>query len=349
MNRIWRSLAHGMLAASCSVLATGAALAQEKTLTVGGYGGSFETLMKELIIPEFESRHEVKIQFVPGNSTENLARLQAQKGNQELDVVILDDGPMYQADALDFCAPMTSSTPGDDIYDIAKLGPNSIGIGFVATGFTYNTAWFEREGWEPPSSWMDLADEKYSQILSIPPISNTYGLHTLVMMARLNGGGEKNIDPGFSTMAEKVAPNILVFEPSSGKMSELFQSEEIALSIWGSGRTKSLADTGFPAKFAYPKEGAVALMLAACPVVESDVSDLANAFVDFLLEPEIQVRLADAMGSGPVNKNAELPEELAASLPYGPEQIGKLIAVDWDTINPAREEWTKRWAREIER
>ena len=33
------------------------AMAQDKTLTVGGYGGSFETLMKELIIPEFEKAH----------------------------------------------------------------------------------------------------------------------------------------------------------------------------------------------------------------------------------------------------------------------------------------------------
>ena len=331
------------------VLGTGSAFAQTKTLTVGGYGGSFETLMKELIIPEFEKKHNVTIQFVSGNSTENLARLQAQKGNQELDVVILDDGPMYQADALGFCAQMKQSAVMGDVYELAKLGPNSIGIGFVATGFTYNTEWFAEKGWEPPSSWMDLTDEKYSQILSIPPISNTYGLHALVMMARLSGGGEKDIDPGFEAMAGKVGPNVLVFEPSSGKMSELFQSKEIALSIWGSGRTKSLADTGFPAKFAYPKEGAVALMLAACPVVESDVPDEANAFVDYLLDPEIQVKLADAMGSGPVNQKAVLPDDLAAALPYGPEQIKQLIAVDWDVINPAREEWTKRWAREVER
>lgn len=338
-----------MLAAAGSLLAAVSAQAQTKTLTVGGYGGSFETLMKELIIPEFEKAHDVKIQFVAGNSTENLARLQAQKGNQELDVVILDDGPMYQADALGFCAPLAKDVASDDIYDLAKIGPDSIGVGFVATGFTYNADWFKEKGWEPPSSWKDLEDPKYEQILSIPPISNTYGLHALVMMARLNGGGEKDIDPGFTAMADDVAPNVLVFEPSSGKMSELFQSKEIALSIWGSGRTKSLADTGFPAKFAYPKEGAVALMLAACPVVESDAPEAAQEFIKYLLDPEIQVKLGDAMGSGPVNKKTKLPPELAETLPYGPEKISQLVKVDWDTINQNRQEWTQRWAREVER
>lgn len=336
-----------LVAAAATLMATGT-YAQTKTLTVGGYGGSFETLMKELIIPEFEKTHDVQIAFVAGNSTENLARLQAQKGAQELDVVILDDGPMYQADALGFCAPMAGSPVKDDVYDIAKFSPDAIGIGFVATGFTYSKDWFEKEGWDLPTSWEDLKDPKYSQVLVVPPISNTYGLHALVMLARNAGGGENDIDPGFAAMADEVGPNVLVFEPSSGKMSELFQSGEIALSVWGSGRTKSLADTGFPAGFIYPDDGAVALMLAACPVVESDVPEEAQAFIDYLLDPEIQVKLADAMGAGPVNKNSELPPELAETLPYG-DKIDSLVTVDWDVINPERQEWTTRWAREVER
>ena len=129
--------------------------------------------MKELIIPQFEEANDVTITFVPGNSTENLARLQAQQSAQELDVVILDDGPMYQADALGFCAPIEDAPVYADIYDIARLSDNAVGVGFVATGFAYNAEWFEREGWEPPKSWEDLADPKYEQILSVPPISNT--------------------------------------------------------------------------------------------------------------------------------------------------------------------------------
>lgn len=331
-----------------TVAATLPAAAQQKTLTIGGYGGSFETLMKELLIPEFEKTHDVKIAFVPGNSTENLARLQAQKGAQELDVVLLDDGPMYQTDALGFCAPLQETPVKQDVYELARMGQNAIGIGFVATGFTYNKDWFEREGWAPPQSWADLKDPKYDQILSIPSISNTYGLHALVMLAREAGGGESAIDAGFATMSDEVGPNVLVFEPSAGKMSELFQSEEIAVSVWGSGRTKSLADTGFPAGFAYPQDGAVALLLAACPVVDSDVPEAAQQFIDYLLDPEVQVKFADAMGAGPVNTKSVLPPALAETLPYG-DKIKTLVTVDWNTINQNRDAWTQRWAREVER
>src|SRR5713226_7941080 len=79
----------------------------------------------------------------------------------------------------------------------AQEDDKAVGIGLVATGFMYNTKYFAEKGFAAPASWNDLQDPKYRKLLVIPPLNNTYGLHTLVMMARLNGGGEANIDPGF--------------------------------------------------------------------------------------------------------------------------------------------------------
>lgn len=74
-----------------------AASAQQKTLYVAGYGGSFEKTIRDEVIPAFEKENGVKVEYVAGNSTDTLAKLQAQKGNQQIDVAIVDDGPMYQA------------------------------------------------------------------------------------------------------------------------------------------------------------------------------------------------------------------------------------------------------------
>ena len=339
------------LLAGCVALAAAVAPARAETPTLyfGSYGGSHEKLMKERIIPPFEQANNAKVVFVAGNSTTTLARLQAQKGQQELDVVFLDDGPMYQAVALGYCDEVAQAAIFDDIYDIAKMGTSkAVGVGFVATGLSYNKAMFERNGWPAPTSWNDLTDPKFKGSVVVPPITNTYGLHALIMMARLRGGDETKIDPGFAAMIDEVAPNVLTFEPSSGKMSELFQSNQIALSVWGSGRLKALNDTGFPGGFAYPKEGAVALMVATCPVVGSDVPELAQKFVQYVMSPEVQVLLAETNGWGPTNKKTVLEKSLGDSLPYGPEKIGSLIAVDWNVINPARGDWTKRWNREVE-
>lgn len=327
----------------------GSVSAQDRVLTVGAYGGSAETLMKETIIPQFEADHKVRIEYVAGNSTENLARLQAQQGNQELDVVLLDDGPMYQAMQLGFCGEITDIPNLADSYNMARVGSNLLALGIVGTVFGYNTKIFEENGWEPPKSWNDLAKPEYAGRLAVPPISSTYGLHTLVMLARLHGGGETNIDPGFAFMAESIEPNVLTFEPAAGPLTELLQNEEVAVTIWGTGRIAAVQDTGLPMKVVYPEEGAVALMVTGCPIAGSESFDLAQAFLNYLLEPAVQEQLAATQGWGPVNKTVALSDEVAARVPYGPEQVEKLVVVDWDTINRNRQEWTQRWTREIER
>jgi putative spermidine/putrescine transport system substrate-binding protein len=345
----------GLLARAIAAAATALAscpaqtLAQGKTLYVAAYGGSFEQTMRKEIIPPFEQKHGVKIEYVAGNSTDTLAKLQAQKSNQQIDVAIVDDGPMYQAVQLGFCRELAKAPVYDDVYDVMKFASNkAVGIGMVGTGIMYAKKVFADNKWPAPTSWEDLKDPKFAKKLVVPPLNNTYGLHTLVMMARLRGGGEKKIDPGFKAMKDEVGPNVLVYEPSPGKMTELFQSGQAVIAVWGSGRAKALADTGFASDFIYPKEGGIALGIATCPIAGTKNQAEADAFVQFLLTPEIQVVLAKGAGAGPANKKVELKPEERAGLPYG-DDVKKLIAVDWDTINANREDWNKRWTREIER
>ena len=332
-----------------AILST-AAQAETKTLYMGAYGGSTEKLMMEKILPAWEKANNVKVVYVPGNSTKTLAKLQAQKNSQELDVVFLDDGPMYKAISLGFCDNIKDASIFNDIYDIAKMNTEkAVGLGFVVTGLAYDKEVFKKNNWDAPTSWADLADPKYKGKVVVPPISNTYGLHALVMTARLHGGSETNIEPGFKQFIDKVGPNVLAFEPSSGKLSELFQNKEVALASWGSGRLKSLSDTGFPGGFAYPKEGGVALMIATCPVVNSDVPELSQSLIQYLLSADIQKQIAEVKGWGPTNMKTALPKELGDAIPYGPEKINALNAVDWTVINPVRDAWTKQWSRQVEK
>ncbi|MSP89760.1 MAG: extracellular solute-binding protein [Alphaproteobacteria bacterium] len=329
-------------------LAASAATAQ--TVTMGMYGGSWEKSIREAIVPAFQKQHPTaKFEYVLGNSTDTLARLQAQKAKQEIDVAVMDDGVMYQAVALGYCSALADAPVYKDLYDLAKMpGGKSIAAGVVATGITYNTKAFKEKGWPAPTSWHDVADPKFKKMFAMSPFSGTYGLHTVVMLARVNGGGENNMEPGFKAM-QTVGPNVLTFPSSPAKMSEAMQAGDVLISVWGSGRTVALANTGFPVEFVYPKEGAVALAVGVCPVVNSDVPDLAQKFIQHMLTPDMQTILAKNEGLGPVNKNTKLAPEVAKLVPYGPDQVAKLIAVDWDVINKNREPWTKRWQREVER
>ncbi|MGH8778201.1 ABC transporter substrate-binding protein [Paraburkholderia sp.] len=321
----------------------------ETTLYVANVGGSNEQLYRQKIIPAFEKAHNVKIVYVAGNSSDTLAKLQAQKGHQQINVAVMDDGPMYQAMQLGLCAKIDDAPVLKDLYPLARLGPTAIGVGMVATGLGYNEEAFKKAGLPPPDSWNALTDKRLKGRIGVPPITNTYGLHTLVMLARLNGGGEKNIEPGFAVMTKQVAPNVLSWAPTPGEMDGLMQSGDVILAPYGSGRAVALQNTGFPLKFIYPKEGGVALQVGACAVAENAQPELSQQFIQYLLSPDVQAMQAQAIGLGPVNRTVKLTPEVAARVPYGPDQIAKLVAMDWATINPHRTEWTERWNRSVER
>ena len=265
-----RAIASLAAAGLISVVTAAPAAAQQKSFTIGAYGGSFEQTMRKEVIPAFEAKHNVKVEYVAGNSTDTLAKLQAQKGNQVIDAIIVDDGPMYQAVELGFCADLAAGDVYKDVYSIMKFKSNkAVGIGVVGTGLMYNKKVFAEKGWPAPSSWKDIADKKYGKAIVVPPMNNTYGLHAVVVAAQQRGGSETNMDPGFKAFKDEIGPNVVAYEPSPGKMTELFQSGQAVLAVWGSGRAKALADTGFPAAFVYPKEGGVALGVATCPVAGS--------------------------------------------------------------------------------
>jgi len=345
-----RAARHRTTLLSCVALAACLSAQAAETLYVGGSGGSTEKLYKEQIIPSFEAKTGAKVVYVPGNSTDILAKLQAQKGKQEISVALIDDGPMYQAVGQGLCAKVEEAGAIKDLYPTARMvGDKSVGIGFIATGLAYNKDQFAKHGWKAPTSWQDLTDPKYKQKVVIPPITNGYGLLTLMMMARLNGGGEANMEPGFDVMTKKVAPNVLVWEPSPGKMAQMLQTGEAALVVWGNGRVQSVADQGAPVEFVYPKEGAVVIMVAACVVEGAPQAKLGQQFLQHVVSSESQALMAQVVGFGPVNKTTKLAPEVAKKVVFGPDKVNALIAPNYDIINAKRAEWTNRWNRAVER
>lgn len=340
---------HLTFAFSAVSLALAGAVAAEN-LYLGSYGGSTETAFKERIIPKFEEMTGARVVYVAGNSTDTLAKLQAERNNPQFDVVVIDDGPMQQAVQFGFCGDIEAAPVYEDLYPLAHIADGkALALGVIATGLFYNKDYFDKQGWDAPTSWEDLTDSKYADKVLIPPISNGYGLHTLLKFAELRGGSPENMDPGFDAMVNEVGPNVLAWEPSPGKTTELFQNGDTVLGVWGSGRVHALKETGFPAEFVYPKEGALALFTAVCPVAKSDPKPIAQQFVQYLYSPEVQEVLAETQAWGPMNSKAELDEKVAAQVPYGPEQIAQLQAVDYTIVNERRVEWTNRWNRTVER
>ncbi|GGB30324.1 ABC transporter substrate-binding protein [Allosediminivita pacifica] len=336
---------------STTLAMTGFAVsAPAQTLYVAGNGGSQEELMKAEIFPAFTEQTGIEVVYSAGNSAAVLAKLLAQQDNQQTDIAMMNTGPMSQAIQLGLCRELDISEHEENIHDFAKFDDNhAVGFGVVGLGVAYATEVFEESGWDVPTSWTALEDPKFEGKMVFQPLNNTNGLLALIKVAEINGGGVENLDPGFEVMEESIAPNVLSFEPSSARLAEMYQNGEVVISVWSSTQVKVLAESGFPIELVYPEEGAMIISNDVCAVTTEEMKPEAMEFVNFLISPEIQEILAKNLGFGPTNALAELTEEEAQGVPYGSDAVSKLQSIDWDVVNASREDWDRRWVREIER
>lgn len=352
--RIMKNLACGSIASGAFALMVATApvaLAQTGTLVLACYAGDVQRNFEETIIPEFEKLHDVKVTYVPGVSTATIAKLAAQKDNPEIDVACLDDGPRQQAQDLGLLQQTDPSKLPNlaDAYEIARM-PDNYGVGWAlfGIGIVYNPEALEQAGIPPLKSWNDLANPALKGHVIPSSITVTYGVASLIMLAQANGGDVHNIDPGFEKMKE-IAANSIVFD-TTADITQHFQQGEGWAGVWTDGQTGGYVQTtGFPMVFVYPEEGTPALLTTASVAKGAPNAEKAEEFLNFIVGKEAQTIIGSKIGFGPVNSKVELTPEEAARVTYGSEAAGKLVQLDWSTINAVRPEWTDRWNREIER
>ena len=340
-----------LLVATLFAAAAPTALAQ-KTVYIGMNGGAFEKIYTEHIFPAFEKANNAKVVVVPGTSTDILAKVQATKDKPQMHVMFLDDGVMYRAISMGLCEKLKPTPVLGDLHPAARMkGDMAAGISIGMTGLAYNPKVFAEKGWAPPTSWMDLANPKYKGKVvfqSLP--SSTFGLHGFLMVNRIQGGNDKNVEPGFKVWPTTIGPNVLEYIPSSAKLSEMVQTGEAAIFPLTPTMVSTFKARGLPIEYVQPKEGSVVLMTAECVIAKNTEPELAQKLAEFLLQPEAQAKALQHGNYNPSNaKTKPVNEASEKEFKALNNYLKTAVTVDWETINENRPAWNQRWNRTVER
>ncbi len=235
MNRTMTAMG---LALAALELSAAAALAEDapRQMTIACYAAGIQEYIEGNILPDFEKQYNVKVSYLPGVSLATISKLQAQKDAPQIDVACLDDGPREQAKAMGLLqATDPAKMPNlADVYDVAKM-PDNIGVGWAVfgVGIVYNPEAYTKAGLQPPKSWNDLALPELKDHVIADTITSTYGLDLLIMLAKANGGGLDNMEPGFAKMKD-VAANVPTFD-TTADLSSFFQQGEAWVGVWTNG------------------------------------------------------------------------------------------------------------------
>lgn len=343
----------GLLAITTAVAlaACGTANAQTKTIYIGMNGGTMEKAYTQYVFPAFEKINNVKVVVVPGTSSDILAKAQANKDKPQMHVMFLDDGIMVRAIGMGLCQKQRPSPALNEIYPAARFKDDmATGVSLGMTGLAYNSKMFKEKGWPAPTSWMDLADPKFKGKVVFQSVSSsTFGLHGFLMFNRIQGGTDKNVEPGFKAWPTMIGPNVLEYIPSSAKISEMVQTGEAALFPLTPTSVDALKAKGIPVEYAQPKEGSVVLMVGQCVIANNSEPEMAQKLSEFLLSPVAQANVLQFGGQIPTNPKAPVAGDGVQQVANITKWMKTAVTLDWDSVNANRPAWNARWNKTIER
>lgn len=315
-------------------------IAPGSTLVVGVWGGAQERIVREFCGEPLIEKYGVNIEYVLGGTTERRARAYQERGRPSFDVIYLNIFESRQAVRDSVTQPAREIEGYDDLYDLARLG--GYGVAFNAITPVYDQTMVDA----PMTSWQDFWREDLAGKIAWPSYPGAQGTAALLMAARINGGDEYNIDPGFEAI--RALKPFAAFQSAQAQLYGMFDAQQVAASAEFGSFTQMYADTQNPNVIvSNPSEGMPVAMNVACITEGTENQSLAEAWVSLHLSEACQRAYAEQVYYGPTIRSLELPPELTEKVIYGEEEVASLIDFDWDHIIAQQASWSSRFNREI--
>ncbi len=336
-----------LISASLLALTAGAAAAQDKTLTISVYGIS-QDAYKEALYTPFEEKCGCSLVIELGNSSERLAKLEANAASPVVDVIAFADVSALEAADKGLIQPLDHAKLPSiaALYDFAKdpVGGNmAVGYTFYGTSIVYDS-----DVVDGVESWLDLFSDEMAGQVALPNVSTTQGPLALYMIETALGSDDPNFGKAIDMVAEH-RDEIVTFYEKGGQIPQLMQQGEIAVSVIGRFGWANLLKTVPSARWATPKEGQTGGMNVLSIVKGTEKADLAHEFIDYWLSTEVQQKLAEAQADSPVNTDVKVSDEIAEGLSYGPELASSIKFLPARVQIDNRDAWLDGWNAKVAR
>lgn len=259
------------------------------------------------VVAEFERLTGCKVNYTTFESNENMySKLSG--GGVSYDVIIPSDYMVERLMEEDMLLPLDyNNIPNYDKYfDKEKYGylvengisDYSVIYNVGTTILIYNTKYVK----EKPTSWDVLWDEQYKgKVLMFNNPRDSFAIAQFMLGQDLNTKSKEDWDAAAQLLLEqrqKVKPEYV--------MDEIFikmESGEYAFATYYAGDYELMAENNPDLDFAFPKEGVNTFYDAMCIPSASQNKKGAEAFINFMLEPEIALANAEYIYYATPNKS----------------------------------------------
>ncbi len=340
---IRRSFLKGAGGAALGAFAPMLARAQDtRELVIVSFAGALQE-PHQWLARRIEARHPgLKIRLVPSESQDIVAQIKAAQGFSPYDTMPNGEPPHLigiREAYIQKADPKLLSNYGNVFPEfIQKSQGYGVPVSYSLIGIAYN----EKMVKTPPKAWTDLWKPEYRGKVGIPRASSNLGLGALVIAAKVFGGSEDNLDPGWAKLQE-LKPQV---GRSPTQLLQMLEREEIAVAPLWNNDAAGAAQKGLPIKFVQPDPGPVAIISFMSAISKTRHPELVNEWMNELLSAEYQAMAARApYYFGPTVKGIAIPEGARAYTPSTPAEVLRLQSVDWSKIAPIRGKLVEQFDR----
>lgn len=290
------------------------------------------------IFAQFTKDTGIKVNFLRFSTGEALARLTAEKGNPQVDVLLGGPADMYAAGVTEGILEAYRPANSDAISS-AYRDPNNYwtGIGLIPLCFLTNTKFLEKNKMQAPTKWADLLDPRYKNNLQMAD-ARTSGTATERIYSLAKVMGE---DEAFK-FQKAMNANVQMYTKSGAGGAMPIATGQCASGIFYIVDALDIQQQGYPVTITYPEDG-VSFGIEATGVVKGGKNNAeAKKFVDWATSK----KFAEFIVANKINY-VPTRNDVKTSNPILDLTKIKTISVDVTWKGEKRKEFTQRWINEV--
>lgn len=290
------------------------------------------------VFEAFMAATGIKVNFMRFSSGEALARVVAEKGNPQADVILGGPADTYEAGVKEGVFEAQRPANADGIPAKYRSPENYwMGVGIIPLVFLTNSNFLKEKGLEAPRSWEDLLNPAYKNGLQMAD-ARTSGTATERIYSLVKIMGE---DKAFDYQ-KKLHQNVQMYTKSGAGGALPVASGQAASGIFYIVDALDIQQQGYPVVLSYPSEGVSYGVEAVGMLKGAKHPEEAAKFVDWATSKDFAQLLVD-------KKINYIPTRTDVVVDNPALDVSKVVLIETEVAwkGASRKGFVDRWINEV--